>query len=543
MKGNFVPKGNWYIYVLYLLLALLAYHHLLKPGYTFDYFTSATSFNNGGLSGAAATFSYKGFLPACHVFEFTVYSLFGLHYRLWLLLGVALHALNGTLLFMLLRKLLAATSIQHVVLLALSGSLLFLLSPFQIEPVSWGEDQHYLVIGILMLGILLGTLSYASQGQWWWLLALPLMYFVAVFMLEVANTIPFMLLGLIWLAPEALIKTQQRKSLFLKIIVPQFLLTITYFISSKLVIGIYFGHYGGTPLNSVSVVSLVGNYIKYLLKLLIFLPHLHGSFRDALFNGVRHPIVGWAAALVLVAGFVATVVSWKKLSNNTKLLLLLFYCASLAIGPMLVMDYEPMFSFDNGRYTYFISMFFYPLLIAACYRLFKPLAALAWVGYLAVSLVLLSSATAIWYDAGHIRNALLRDFRWYNHQKVVVLAMPNYYQGINVLNSFGHELATDLKVVSGKDLDSGIVEVLQYNMVTTKDAVSFSVTNDSTIEMGDYVSGSWFWYKGFGAGGGTTSAFDFTSNGMTASLHLHHPAPNSVYIYNEGEHWKELKVP
>jgi hypothetical protein len=128
------------------------------PGYKAmlidDGISGLWEFKKWGFSGYLYSYGMKSFYYGYFGFLAILYFLFGTNPLGWFIVFSFLHALNTTFIFKAFQKLYTAFALQNGLWIALLGSILFLVSPYQSENIIWAATSHYsLTLFVLLYGI------------------------------------------------------------------------------------------------------------------------------------------------------------------------------------------------------------------------------------------------------------------------------------------------------------------------------------------------------------------------------------------------------
>src|SRR5215471_15749475 len=128
-----MEKSSRYLFFFYWLLTLVLYYTTRQCGFVTDFYGWQDKFNHQSLLGAWDTFGWHANQQVSVFFFYILYALFGTNGWGWFLCFSLLHAANGTLLFRFFERLMKKLAISNATILSFTGSLLFLVSPFNAE--------------------------------------------------------------------------------------------------------------------------------------------------------------------------------------------------------------------------------------------------------------------------------------------------------------------------------------------------------------------------------------------------------------------------
>ena len=103
--------------------------------------------------------------------------------------------------------------------------------------------------------------------------------------------------------------------------------------------------------------------------------------------------------------------------------------------------------------------------------------------------------------------------------------------------------ARTIALKTGKDFEKKVSEILEYNMMTLSDSVTVEKISDSELKVTFAQWGNWWWSNGIGASDYSTPEYDVKIDEWSHSylLSFKNKPANAVYLYQCGEHWRELK--
>ena len=181
------------IFIIYLVVAFLFFGKGYKGELVDDGLAGLVKFENMGWSGFWRSFGFTSLYYFHDIFVLTVYKLVGKSTLGWFIVMVTLHCFNATLGFTLFKKFYALMGVEHGVPIALAGSTLFLLSPYQTENVLWAATLHYsIALSIFLFSsiILLNDLQ-LGQLRSITIFIVSVLYCIALVTLEISLIFPF----------------------------------------------------------------------------------------------------------------------------------------------------------------------------------------------------------------------------------------------------------------------------------------------------------------------------------------------------------------
>ena len=255
------------VFLLFSAIALFLYFPAAKAGLVYDFIDWTTIYFANGIHGFKQLFGDMGMHPLYHLIFFGIYKMAGLNWLVWFVIFLLLHVLNAFLSFKLFSRLFEKIQINNASQIALFGSILFLISPYQTEAVVWKATIHYLTATFCILLALVFLLKYLETPANKYLWAVYICQFVALFSLEIGFSIPLLsLIMFVWCNArrEPIVKSVT------KVFLPQAVVMGIYFVSTKFFFGKWIGHYGAATHLNFSVALLTAALNKYLLKFIFF---------------------------------------------------------------------------------------------------------------------------------------------------------------------------------------------------------------------------------------------------------------------------------
>jgi hypothetical protein len=126
---------------------------------------------------------------------YLIHKIFGVSWLGWHLVFSFLHSINAILIKRVLENLLP----KKYFLVALFGSFLFLVSPFQSEVVAWGATLHYLLIVLFLLLSILSIHSYYTTQRNLQLYLFHVYFILSLWCFEQAFLFPFCIYPILFL--------------------------------------------------------------------------------------------------------------------------------------------------------------------------------------------------------------------------------------------------------------------------------------------------------------------------------------------------------
>jgi len=132
-----------------------------------------------------------------HLVFFACYKIFGFHNAYWAAFYISIHAFAATTAYIFFKKIYTTLNLPYPNPASYIGSLLFLLSAYNAEPVLWAACIHYPLCIIFTLGSLFYMIEYALHGQTISTVLFVLCFIIALFMLELSLALPLICIPLL----------------------------------------------------------------------------------------------------------------------------------------------------------------------------------------------------------------------------------------------------------------------------------------------------------------------------------------------------------
>jgi len=324
---------------------------------------------------------------------------------------------------------------------------------------------------------------------------------------------------------------------FTRISLPQLGLIGGYFSLNKWMIGHWVGHYGAATHLKFSLAKMSSTLLKYSIKYGLFVRAYPHQYKIQFFGFCDdYGLLILCLATIFGLGFLF----YKKQVNREKVVVYVLLLAAFIITllPVLNLYFYSIQHIENDRYGYLASVFGLMFLAFFLFQLPKFLRYFLLLIYLSTSIFLLVQTNQIWKASTAVFYSLLADYRWYEEENVVILNVPDNYQGAYLFRIIGRKSGFQdaLTYIHQKEVKGKIWEVVQYNMVQLTDGVSAIKNKPNQLKVTFNQWGNWFWRNGIGAGP-THQRSIYTAHfkGQYYLLDLKKPPANTVYIYQNGK--------
>lgn len=540
------PAGrySWAAAGAFLLAALLAYWPTRQAGFVMDWYGWQYAYNRDGWAGIPVSFGYPGLHPVLHLGNYLLYWLFGANSPAWYVVFAILHGLNAWLLYRLAMRLPLQATRAQTQFVAWTASILFLFSPYAAEVVVWRVCLHYLLALLFAQLTLLRTLDYLETGarrSWWQVQAF---FLLALFAFEWSLVIP-LLLGTLVLTHHYVQKPATAlRPLLLRLFAPQVGLWAVYFLLNKLSIGDWVGHYGAKTHLHIQPQSMLATMLKYTLKNFGFARHWDHPVKTRVFDGLDAGWPFWLGAGIVVLALGVWLAFFRRAGARVQWAGASFLWFFIALLPVSNLYFCYLMLSENDRYGYFATGFGWlgaALLLSYLPKIPARLIAVTLIG---ISLHLLIDINRTWADSEKLYADLVRRFRWYDRDEVIILASPDNYHGVFMFRIIGQDNGFNeaLELRRGKRFPGKMWEVAQFNITDPSDGTK--VETDTTgllykVSFRQY--GNWWWRNGIGATDYENDRYIFRKKEWYVEMELKGKHPNAAIIYPSDGQWIEVK--
>lgn len=540
---NALVKQPLFVFFTFLCLTLFLYLPTVGAGFVTDVTSGIERIQGQPLRNLLYSFGFPALNQISVLGFYLLYTVFGLNGWVWYLVFCSLHAFNAFLSFSLFRRFFHYFEIKQATKISLIGSLLFLINPYQTEVLVWRACLNYLLVTAFILLSLYYLLRYLETEKRPYYYYLHGFFLLALFTFELSLILPLLAISFyiswLWMA------NQQHRFLhyFVKISLPQFVLMGGYFLLNKWMIGRWIGHYGAATHLKFSLTTMSSTLLKYSIKYLFFVRSYPHKWKLQIFNFCDKYSIAILGLLIIISLFFF----WYKKQSNRKSVatfLLLGIVFMITLLPVLNLYFYWIQSIENDRYGYLPSVFGLMLLTFYCFQLPRFLRYFLLTTYFMASLFLLVETNQIWKESTVAFYSLLEDYRWQDAENVVILNVPDNYKGAYMFRIIGRKSGFQdaLTTIHQEEVKGKIWEVTQYNMARSTDGVQVLKNKPNQLKITFNQWGNWFWRNGIGAGPThQRSLYTAHFKGQYYLLDLKNPPANTVYIYQDGKEWKELK--
>jgi hypothetical protein len=521
------------LYLLFLTISAILYYPARYAGFTHDMVSWAMQYDKYYFwEGLKIMFGDKALHPIYHTVNFWIYKLFGVNSLAWYLIQIILHASIAFWGFLFCYRVFDKSNV------AFWGALLFLISPYQTEVVVWKATLHYLICSAAILGSLNYFLNYYHHpNDRKSLFYTHFTFVIAIFSLELGVTIPLFLSLLILYLPTKTPKI----SLFTKVVVPQLLTVVLFFIATKIFTGGWTGHYGASTHLAFSPEIVVPNFLKYCYKFLFFGQYIKDiNQNDALFNTFEAKSVIYIVLLSLF--FLILFFGYKMVRGKQSNLLLLFSFSLIALLPVVNLFVYTLTPVLSDRFSYLFSLFFFMTLLYGASELPKVISFIVIVLFIYCSLRFLPKNIDAWALNGKWMSSLMNNYEWFDEKEVYILTCFDSINGTLGLRSEyeGYSSVAEALSVYRKDkiVKGKINEIYMYNPRNEVDTIRKYVKEGDRYGL-VIPDGTWFIRNAKGTSNLTTDAYEAKIDEWSVGVSLRFKQADSsrVVIFQQKDKW------
>lgn len=546
ISGNGRLHRDWLILLGFTALSLLIYFPVRHAGFVTDFIGFETNYGHCGFWHYYDCTELKSFRYLQHAFSYMLWKTVGSDSLLWYFLYCLAFAACSFFGYRILAILFERAGLKHGRLIAFTGAVIFLFSPYNTEVVVWKVCIQYMTV-LCCLFLALGQfMTYTDDRRNIRILLVALLFVIGMLSLEQAVILPpaLLLLGFLFYLRENDTR-YLRFGLYFSL--PLFLLTGVYFLLSKLVYGKWIVHYGSEAFRDTFSMNTLSNFYNYFFKHLILFRYWPTDYRDAFVGWLGHPVILAILTLLCLGliGWLIVQVRKRSALAFTGLFLLLIYV--IVVVPVMTLFFTVDRLVANDRVGFIPSYFVYTLFAGLVFHFFYRLRFLFFGAYLAVNAWYLALTIGLWRDAQHILETYASHFNFYEHKQVVVLGVPHAYHGVWMMLMIGENsgLSEVLQYRAHHAYTGQMLEVAQYNQLAETDALKVVVVNDSIVNVSFRHEGSWFDRNGVGLNGNDyeNAHYRVNANPYGYEIIFRNLDKDHILIYPDSLRWSSLTLP
>lgn len=470
----------------------------------------------------------------------------------WYLFKISLHSLNAFLFFKTANRLLenyAKTSYGYI---PYFSAILFLLSPTSTDVVMYQASFHFMMAFALLQCCILLFFRQLERVRLGNDFLFYTAFLLALFTLETSYMLCIVMCLLIFFLSDEYLKI--RRVLTFKYVLIPLVMTLVRILLNEIILNDLVGHYGAEKHFRFGMDRIVQNIAKIPLDLFGFIEYwdmnnIYAVY-DILYN---HQYICLLAVLFFIIYFGLAYYVLKR-DKSDKLFLLLLNISLVFALPTLSLGILYIIPVEEDRYYYMYAPFVYMLGLLLLYRLSVGISYVAFFVLLVVGFLCLIKNVSNSALAQRIIDTSLAEFPFHKDKRYVILAMPVYANGVIVWdtkeptdNPFDERwqmMAKALKVTKNVDLHGKIASVLQYNVISDKDAPIIEKLDSNAIRMTLPCCGKWWWKHNAGALDYQNEYFKVEILGgwqQEVKITFINKPDDIVYLFQDGTVFKEWK--
>ena len=538
-------KSSKLIFPIFLLITLITYYPTIGAGFVYDFVGWQRVFNLGNFGDIINCFGYKGNHQVLHFFFFSIYSLFHIEGLPWYLIFCGLHALNGWLLYRWILQLSGRWKIQLPAVLVAGWCVLFLIHPYNVEPVVWKACIHYLLSLAAVLGILLVFPKYIYDGDRKFLWITLLVFTLSLFLLEISFVAPALIMML--LVIEALSfgsgKLILRRSAML--VCGMWCLLAGYIVLNKLTIGSWVGHYGSKIHLKLDIIGMMSTEVKYMVKHLFDARFFSFKVKTQLFDVIlSSPELTFFILVLCITGIIIYLVRIKKIAPRWHLVFFGTMASMLYVLTIANIFFFHLHIGMNDRYSYLPLAFLILVGIMLFYTLPKWLSWSLTIFLLVINLYFQQKTNRYWKESTEVLQHLKNTYRWNDASHVFILNCPDNLNGIVMASIWGEPTGIDELIdhQTPKPNTGIMYDIFQYNMTTPTDGVKVEQTGPMQLKVTFNQWGNWWHRNGIGANSYENEYYKADILDYPYLVTFKQFPEGSVILYQDGSEWKEFKL-
>lgn len=542
VSKSFERKAGLVFFGLLALLLIWIYAPMRYAGFVTDFWGWQKEYGSCSIWELWQCADIKSLQHFQHLIVATFYKLFGISEWAWTFASIGLFLIFLWNLLIFWRRIFEYAN--KPLPLSTAWIVIFLLAmvPYNTEVMVWRVCLHYMLVGIFLLSSATFWLEYLSNGRKRSLWLGTGVFALALGTLELSLVYPLFILPVAWyiFRYSSAHKTGfGRRMIHLSGL--SLLLILSFFLVSKLALGVWIGHYGAETHAGLKINEFAIHYYQYFVKhmaLIRFLPHhLKTNVFEFFSSGYSFLFV---LAMILGLSILMFRSVLRKQFVPEWIGLWGFMVFLLPVGNLY---FVYLLLNENDRYGFLPAAFLLSSVVFLISRLNRNLKFAILGIIISLNGFYLFKMRSIWKQNGEVYQALVEDFRWYDSNFIFVLNLPDNFEGTPMFRVLNTESGLEQSLIhTRKQPFSGkIKEVALYNMFHENNGVTAAWTDEQTIHIEMHEWGSWWWKKGQGLADHSNEYYDFRLEGKGYKLTMKSIPDNAVFIYQDGRQWKELK--
>lgn len=529
-------KNRWIQFGGFALLSLIIFFPTRYSGLVYDFIGWQEQYDHGSWGDIIHCFGYHGLHQVLHLVFFSLYQLLKVNAFGWYIVFAIAHGGVVFLTYQWLVRLQEAFGFKLFRGAAVAGALFVLFHPHSVEVVVWKVCIHYILSSVWLLVMMTSYLNYTKTNHQRDLVVLLGCYLLSLFTLEISY-VYIAIMGLLILTYAV---HRDSTTTFWhhmkKVILPMAAIFGGHLLLNRTVLGSWVGHYGADVHLSFNFINIITNEFKYLVKHLSLIRYGGFHLKVAVFDGMNHPAIGRA----LLVGTIGLIAFWafrlRKFNTKTKIGFVGFWGFFILIFPIANLFFYHLLLAPNDRFGYVAMIplaLFILVLIDSIPTKFK---------YAVLGLWLISNAvfhqkiSHTWRKSTIAFDSLIEDFRWYDRDKVVMMNLPDNFNGVLIFSTIDEPsgFVEALEYNRRKKFEGTMYDGYLYNMMDLADGVNVSQIGPRTLKIEFDQWGNWWYFDGIGARNYETEFYKITNQGHHFEMEIKDAGLDATYIYQDG---------
>lgn len=537
---------RFFIYPVFIIVCLLVFWRTIDYGFATDYLGWLNRYKSGSWTDIVTCFGYPGLHQFFHLINYIIFKITGPDIQTIGVIFILAHAHTSYLIYRTLRLWLSEIDDDRGGLISIFTSMLFALSPYCIEVLTWDACFHYIMCTALCFGSLNLLFRYINSGEVLWFALHIILWTLALFTIELALVAPGFFVVYAGLFTFNKNGFTPLKNLVIKLIPVYSLLLAGYFILTKYTIGSWVGHYGAEKHLNTDPNLLISTLVKYFSKLLLLSHHWSFAWKEKLYQTLDQPAWSWTFFLLIIFLFFYLFI-FKRPELKKYILPVSFVSFIIALLPVLNLYFLWVVPYENDRYSYFAAPHFYLFMSAAFIYLLKNRYFFPYVLYITIHGILLGRMTDVTKQAGNVANGLVSNFNFYDSPEIVFLCIPENLKGAYLFRDYADSNVTFIETLDwlndGKTYKGITHNIAQFNLTGQLDSVTVQVADSTKLKVNIASWGTWFWRKGQGLSSFENEDFKVSTGDLHFIIEDKHPEKNRLYLYTVGDQWRSIRLP
>lgn len=525
-----------FIFTLFSAISLFLYRNTIGCRLVTDALNWLQQYQIQGFAGITHSFGDISQHYSYHLLFYGLYRLFGFHETGYYIVFTLLHALNATLLFVVIKQYLQLLAESHAKPIALFASILFLLQPYQTETVVWGATIHYLALTCIFLLLLKLHLQLSVKANVKSSVAVALLLIFALFLHLISITFPVIIALLIYpICNFSFKKTWQQ-------VWPMLAITVLFILSNYFVVGSATGHKADYTASGITLPTFISNAWNYVFKDFFLMQFAPYNIRDFVYTHTAN--IGFMIAAIIMAGLCIFYYRFQRNRKTAYQTIATFAIAFLiALAPALPLYFYYLTSIEADRFTYFPLIFSSSIISIMIYQLHAYLRWGIMLFLIAVSIFFLQKNISAWSDAAQLQTAMENNFPVNTQGNMYLLNIPDNMRGAYLYREEHNASKLAESIDLKQQINIGpVYEVMQFNMQKPGDGVIVEIMDSITLQMRFAQYGNWWWMEGKGAVPYSDSLVQvaIAPDGMSYTVQFKHKAPGDTFVYLKDMQWHTL---